>query len=154
MKNRKFNIVDFLLLCLAIVVVIGGYLYFSKDAGETIFIGKQKVVFVAEADEINEDISNSIQIGDKLVAMGNYQDGEIIDVQIYDSEEIAAVDGKIVAYPVEDTKRIVVTIEANVNQYGPYIEFGGQEVKVGAPYWIKTDHMHAYGFVVDVLINE
>jgi len=151
-KRGKWNLIDAVIVVIIVCICIGGYLYFKKDSGtvQNIMSGKEKLVFTAEAEEVLPEIIDSINIGDQLVATGKYQDAFIKDVQVYDQQYITAKDGKIISYNDTTLKRVVVTIEANVNRSGPYYELGGQEIKAGASYWIKTDKMHMNGFVVSV----
>lgn len=150
--KRKFNIIDVLVVLLIVVVLVGGYLYLNRDRGEAAVIsGNDKIVFIAESNEVNPEVCNNIAVGDRLVAVGRYQDAYVTEVLVEDMADVAAKDGQIIQVNDPTLKRLVVTIEATVVKYGPYMEFGGQEVKAGVNYWIKTDKISTFGQVVNVL---
>lgn len=153
--KRKINIIDIIIILIVIAVIIGCYLHFSKDSQSTqvdnIFkIGKEKVTFVLEGDNIRPELCDKISINDNLIVLGDYQDAMVTNVEVYDHESVAAVDGEIIAVDDPTMKRIVVTIEANVNRYGPYMDIGGQLLKSSVKFWFKTDKMTMLTKVVDI----
>ncbi len=151
--KKKFSVLDGFIALVALAIIAGGVIYFTgRDQGNINQTGSGKVniVFVAEADNIPEAMLRQLEIGDQLVASGRFQDAKIKDIEIYKSTDISAVDGEIVSYELEETRRLVVTIQGQVNKYGPYIDLGGQEIKAGSPYYIKTDQFEAYGNVVNI----
>lgn len=154
--KRKFNIIDALVILAVLAVLAGGYWYMNRDKDTTAAVetGEEKITFVAEATKIYPDTVDKLQVGDKVVAEGRYQEGVITEVVIEDDATYAAKDGEIIRVVDPTIKRIQVTIEATVNRYGPYMDLGGQEIKAGEPYWIQTDKFKAYGNVVTVLEQE
>ncbi|GMQ57580.1 hypothetical protein AN1V17_19750 [Vallitalea sediminicola] len=150
--KRKINMVDIILIIILIVVIAGSYFYFTKDDKEENFkIGKEKVTFIVEGDNVLPELSNKIAIEDKLMANGIYQDAVVTKVEVVDHEEVIAVDGVIKAIKYPTLKRVIITIEANVNRYGPYMDIGGQELKSSTNFWFKTDKMTLLGKVVNIL---
>lgn len=154
--KKKFNVIDGLLLVLVVVVAIGGFFYLKKDDGQpSMIVGKQKVIIVAEGYKVEPDICDSIQIGDVATAAGEYLDAKITDLLIEDDLSVEAVNGELVAVQNPTKKHVVVTFEGMANRYGPYLDLGGQELKVGKTYYIKTDKMHIFGTLIEVkLIQE
>ncbi|GKX30359.1 hypothetical protein SH1V18_28390 [Vallitalea longa] len=153
--KRKINIIDVIIILIVIAVIIGCYSHFSKDSQSdqvnNIFkIGKEKVTFVLEGDNIRPELTDKISINDKLIANGNYQDAIVTNVEVYDHEIVVAVDGKIKAVNDPTVKRVVVTIEANVNRYGPYMDIGGQLIKSSVNFWFRTDKMTMLSKVVGI----
>ena len=149
--KRKFNYIDGLIIVLILAVLVGGTWYLNKDSDNGgIITRKTEVVYKAEAQNILSDAIEQIQVGDRLVAMGSFQDAEIIDIEYQEAYTVEAVDGQLEKVPQAGLKNIVVTIKGKANQYGPYIDLGGQEIKAGSKYYIKTDVFEAYGNVVEV----
>lgn len=149
--KKKLNYIDGLIIVLVLAVIAGGVWYLTKDDAESgIITRKTEVVYKAEAKNLIDSTVEQIQVGDKLVAMGSVQDAEIIDIQYRDAYVVEAVDGQLVPIVQAGLKDIVVTIKGKANQYGPYIDLGGQEIKAGSKYYIKTDVFEAYGNVVEV----
>lgn len=151
--KRKINSIDVLVIVIIVAVIVAGYWYMHRNEGSStnIVSGKKTITFIAEADKVYPDVCKDIKIGDRMVAAGTYQDGQVVDVKVEDHQEVTAKDGEIVIVNDPTMKRLIVTIEAKVNQYGPYIDFGGQKVKAGDSYWIKTEEVSAYGSVVKIL---
>lgn len=155
MKKKKFNIIDGLIIILLIAVGIGGYMYLKKDdGGPAIVTGKQKVEIVVEAYKVNPEVCDQIAIGDQAVAAGYYVDAFVTDVFIENDKTVGAANGEIVALEDPTLRHIVVTFEANCNRYGSYMDVGGQEVKVGKQYYIKTARMAALGTIIEVKLIE
>jgi hypothetical protein len=149
--KRKLNYIDGLIIILVLVVLAGGVWYLTKDDGEGgITTRKTEVVYKAEAKNVVENALEQIQVGDRLVAMGSFQDAEIIDIEYRDAYVVEAIEGQLEAIEQAGLKDIIVTIRGKANQYGPYIDLGGQEIKAGSKYYIKTDVFEAYGNVVEV----
>ncbi|NDL66510.1 DUF4330 domain-containing protein [Anaerotalea alkaliphila] len=155
-RNKRFNWVDGLVLLLVLAVGAGGFYFLQqrKASGGGVETGKREIVFLAEAVRVLPEVAASVEIGDRIVALNAIQDGEVVGVEIFDTQREAAVDGAIVAVSDPNSKTLRVTIRATVNRYGPYMDFGGQEIKVGSSYWIKTEGMHALGSVVAILEKE
>lgn len=151
--KRKINSIDILVIVIILAVIVAGYWYINRNqtGGTNVVSGKKTITFVAEADRVYPDVCDDIKVGDRMVATGTYQDAQVVDVKVEDHKEVTAKDGKIVEVNDPTMKRLVVTIEAKVNQYGPYIDFGGQKIKSGDNYWIKTEEVSVYGYVVKIL---
>lgn len=152
MSKRKFNYIDVLIICVVIVVLIAGYMYLSKDNKEVKVSSNQvEVTFVAEADPVLNDALQQLAVGDVLVANGVYQEATITSIEIKDSAVATAIDGQLVMVANPENKKMVVTISGKANKFGPYIDLGGQEIKAGSKYYIKTDMFEAYGMIVNVV---
>jgi len=152
MKKRKFNYVDITIIIIVIVVAIGGFMFLKKDSGETSFVSNNiNVSFIAEADNITNEAVQQLQVGDAIVANGTFQDAYITSIEILDSGNMVAIDGQIQMLANPSYCKIRVTISGKANQFGPYIDLGGQEIKSGSRYYIKTDIFEAYGSVVKIL---
>lgn len=150
--KRKFNVIDVLIIVVVIAVGIGGYFYITQeDKGDSVFVGKKKMTFMAQAFNIEPEVSKTIKEGDVLVANERVQDAIVKKVEIYDMDMVSSKDGELIAVKNPDKKRVVVTIEATVNKYGPYTDFAGQEVRSGVNYWIRTKEMHMYGQVMKII---
>ncbi len=151
--KKKLSVLDLVIVVVVLSVLVGGFFFMrSRNQGNDYQAssGKVDVIFVAEAVNIPEAMLTQIAVGDQLVAAGSYQNASIQSIEVFKSTDIAAVDGKIVSYELEETRRLVVTIQGQVNKYGPYMDLGGQEIKAGSPYYIKTDQFEAYGNVVNI----
>jgi hypothetical protein len=150
--KRKFNAIDIIVVVVVAIIIIGCYKYFSKDNSKEDFkIGKEKITFIFEAGNILPELSNKVVVDDILLDDGKYQDAIIKKVEVFDHEEVIAIDGVLNAVNNPTIKRVYVTIEASVNRYGPYMDLGGQAIKANEVFWLRTDKITMLGKIVNVL---
>jgi len=155
MSKRKFNYVDVLVLVVIIVVLIAGFLFLKKDNSGGGFVSNNVMVtFIAEADEITKEAVQQLHVGDSIVANGAFQDAVITNIKILDSGSVEAIDGELQMLADPSYSKIRVIISGKVNKYGPYMDLGGQEIKAGSRYYIKTDVFEAYGYVVKIIVDK
>ncbi|QUH30143.1 DUF4330 domain-containing protein [Vallitalea guaymasensis] len=152
----KINIMDIIIILLVIVIVFAVYSKFNKnDSGTAVSSTKQDIYIVAEAYSQVPEIAESIVEGETLVAQNKYQPGNIDYVEITDDDYVATTkDGKLVAAKDTSRKTIEVGIKCKANINGPYIDSGGQEIKVGLPYWIKTSNGQIKGVVKEIRLEQ
>lgn len=157
-KKKKFNIIDILavLAILALAILLALYFGMKSNAsrGIKLITGKVDLEIIAEAEDVLDEVAVSAKEGDKLVALKRVQDASLSKVEIINDYEISAIDGKITKSEKTGKKRVRVTISAKANRYGPYFDIGGQKIKTGEPYWIKTVKFNALGNIISVKIKE
>ncbi|MCT4542484.1 MAG: DUF4330 domain-containing protein [Vallitalea sp.] len=153
----KINIMDIIiiLLILVIIVTLANKLN-NKDSNNIVTSSSNKEVYiVAEAYSQAPEIVKSIVKGDTLVAQNKYQSGSIDYVEVRDSDFLSTnKKGKLIREKDTSKKVIEVGIKCKANISGPYIDCGGQELKVGLPYWIKTKNGQIQGFIKDIKLEQ
>lgn len=157
--KRKLNSIDYSLIILVLVALVGGGLFILKKINKnsessSIITGRQKVRLLCDAHSILPDIAEKMKAGDKLVAKKEFQNAKVVDVRVEEDFEIGAVDGKIVRVPMPEMRYVTVTIEGEANRYGPYLDLGGQALKMGEFYWIKTSEANLFGSILAIEILE
>lgn len=157
--KRKLNVVDYGIIVLVILVLAGGGLFIAKklnkdSSASSIVTGKQKVIMVCDAHTVLPEVAKMMKAGDKLVAQKSFQDAEVLEVTIDKDFEIGALDGNIVKIDKPEFKYVTVKISGMANRYGPYLDMGGQMLKAGEPYWIKTDKANLFGSILSVELVE
>lgn len=152
----KINVMDIIIVLLVIVIGVAVINKLNnKGSGTAISSAKKDIYIVAEAYSQAPDIAESIVEGEALVAQNKYQPGNIDYVDIRDDDYVATTkDGKLVAAKDSSRKTIEVGINCKANISGPYIDSGGQEIKVGLPYWIKTSNGQIKGLVKEVRLEQ
>ncbi len=160
-KGRLFgiiNIMDLLIILIVVATLFVGYTKFIKKTPETptgTGSNKKEIYIVAEAYRQDANVVASIKEGDTLVAQNKYQPGKIDYVEIRDNDYVATdKEGNLIAAKdsIEKTIEVGITCQANVS--GPYIDSGGQMIKVGSIYWIKTSKGQISGFVKEIRLDE
>lgn len=142
---KKFNIVD---IAIVLVVIVGVFLLFNQGTiKDRVAKDTKKVRFVCLVEEMPDEIYDAIMVGDKLFAQYSTQPGEIKDIEILEEE---ALNNEI---NYEDKASARITCEAEVYYEGPYMQLGGQEVKAGIEYILKTEKfaVNSYITFVEVL---
>lgn len=152
--TKKLNWIDYVLIVGVLLVGIMAVFYLTQKDEVRIESNKTEITIYAEAMNILPEAVDLIKVGDKVVALGTYQDAVIEEVQVEDYVYMDAVNGELKEFESATRKRVVVKITGMANKYGPYIDLGGQEIKAGSKYYIKTDHFEAYGNVMTVSVNE
>lgn len=150
MKTKKqWNVLDVIIIVMAMVLILlflnRNQLFKKQEATES-SSGKVTVYFEAEAFKLTEGTASGFVIGDLITAQNKYQDGVIekIDMRNTLKTKVTA-NGGLLTYEDPLEKVLVVGIKAEANKLGPYIEIGGQALKVGGNYFIKTDNAEVFG---------
>lgn len=154
--KRKINSIDILIAIGVIVLLIGAYMYLSRNDTDDSFTisSDHRITFMVEADKLLPGMGAKIAVGDQLVANGSYQDAYVTDVSVSEFKMTIANKGAL-AVVSNPTREIVrVTIEARVNKYGPYRDLSGQEIKAGLGYWLKTDDVVTLANIVKIIEEE
>lgn len=157
--KRKLNIVDYVIIAVILIVLAFGAMFLlrskgKKSEGAKIITGRQSVEILAEAHTVLPNVASEMKVGDKLVAQKTFQNGEVLEVEVSEDYEIGAKNGEIVKLPLAQFKCVRVKIRADANRYGPYLDLGGQMLKVGENYWIKTDKANLFGSIIGLKLLE
>lgn len=153
--KRKWNWVDTLVAAIIILIVvtfinrnkiIGGS---SSNSSNTV-----DIIITVEASELTEDMISDLEKGDQFYAQYSLQNAYISDFEIMPKQEITVgKDGKIRVYDSKDEISVNVEIEAKAVTSGPYMELGGQEIKVGVPIIVKTTEVEFPGEIKHIEVK-
>lgn len=147
--QKKWNSLDVIILVMAIAVIaifLNRNVIFKPSDAQDAGSGKVEVFFEAEAFKQTEASGGGFVVGDKITAQNKYQDGVIETVEMRGTLKTkVAANGALVTYEDPLEKIVVIGIRAKANKLGPYMEIGGQALKVGGNYFIKTDNAEIYG---------
>ncbi|MTI68179.1 MAG: DUF4330 domain-containing protein [Firmicutes bacterium] len=145
-KGKLFgiiNIIDLAVLLLIVLIVgaVGFRLLGTEKNG--VGIGKKteyKEVYVhVKARLKDEELAKEFKKGDKLVEKNTYNSGVIESVSYKDGEyTVESEDGNLnlTTHPI--WKDIDIVVKQKVDVSGPTISLGGQEIRVGGDFWVKT----------------
>lgn len=158
-KGRLFgviNIVDVIVIILAIVLICGIYVKFGRDerTGAASSGSMQTVTYQMEIKSVRSGIADNLREGDKIYDKENdVQLGMITDVQVTDARRSEALaDGTIVEGTVQGRYDVTLTIEGSAQiidgrhyigrsdeisvnsdkqSYTKYCEFTGTVISIG-----------------------
>lgn len=138
--KRKWNWIDTAIILLIVLAAVG---FLNKDKllnkGDSGVSNKREILITVEAKELTEDIIETLTIGDKIFSQYRLQDAEIVDFTISPSKMTqVGPDGEMKSFEDEQESTLVASIKANAISSGPYIDLGGQEIKVGLSFILKT----------------
>jgi hypothetical protein len=154
-KGRIFgliNIVDLIILLVVILVAAGAaYKFTQKSAqGKTVSVEFQVMI-----PHVRPELAQSIKVGDKMVAGGNYTGVTVKDVQFKPGYSIN-IDSRGQRVESYDPylKDVYVTNTGTTVLSSAAITMGGQEVRVGKEYYVKSRDYEFRGTVVKVEVKE
>lgn len=153
--KRKWNWIDSLVAVILVLIVVvfinrhkirGGNLSASSNTVD--------IIITVEASELTEDMITDLEKGDQFYAQYSLQNAYISDFEIMPKQETTVgKDGKIKLYDSKDEISIIVEIEAKAVTSGPYMELGGQEIKVGVPIIVKTTEVEFPGEIKHIEVK-
>jgi hypothetical protein len=144
------NLFDLVVLALIIAIVCGLYLKL-KPGGKARQIAEVEVTVMAPF--VRPQAAEAVKVGDRLVANGNFTDARIVDVR---------VEPGLIATTKADGTRLLTRDPYNVDVYAtirgkaaldqPDLEVGGQEVRIGKEFYLKTQTVELKGEVIGIKI--
>lgn len=155
----KIHLLDilFILLVVAIVVVVAIKLIIPSEEtviGTTELLGSKtvetvEVTFMTEPYEVTA--LNNIKVGDKLVELKEYINGEIISTEIVDYE-VTMVDnnGEMVTGSHPLLKRAVVTARAEVSFKDPTYKLGTIAITENKDFFMNTDTVRLKTIILSI----
>jgi hypothetical protein len=153
--KRKWNWIDttiIVFILLAVVVFLNRGKLLNREV--TSSSNTKNIIITAEASELTADMVTNLEIGDQIFSQNSLQKGYISEIMIKPKQEIAVgTDGEIKVYDHKEEITITVEIEAEVATSGPYMELGGQEIKVGLPIIVKTTEVEFLGDIKHIEVN-
>lgn len=153
--KRKWNWVDTVVVGLILLVVVA-FINRDKFSSQSVAVDSntKKIIITAEASELTEDMVADLEVGDQFFAQYQLQNAFITDFEIKPKQETTiGDDGKVKVYNSNEEITITVDIEAEVATSGPYMELGGQEIKVGLPIIVKTTEVEFPGEIKHIEVK-
>jgi len=154
-KGKVFglvNIVDLIIVLAILLVATGAYYRFSHQgaAGKTV-----NVEFEVMLQHIRPDLAQAIKVGDKMVSGSSYTNVTVKDVQIKPGYSINVdARGQRVESIDPYLKDVYVTNTGTTTLSSATITMGGQDIRVGKDYYVKSRDYEFKGTVVRLEVKE
>lgn len=154
-KGKLFgliNIVDLLVLA-AILLVLGGaaYKFKGQGGGEG---AARTVKATVIAPGVRPEMLTGVKVGDKMVSGSSYTNVVVKDVKVRPAYMITTDSaGRRVEAVDPYLKDLIVTVEGKTVISGGTINLGGQEIRRGKDYFIKSLDYEFKGLILDVVIE-
>jgi len=146
------NIVDLLVLLVILLVLAGAAYKFKERSGGEGAAKTVRVTVIAPA--LRPEMLNNVKVGDRMVSGSSFTDVVITDVKIQTSYTITIDSaGKRVEAFDPYLKDLIVTIEGKTVIPGATINLGGQEIRSGKDYFIKSLDYDFKGLILSVEIE-
>jgi hypothetical protein len=140
----KVNVVDLIVLVIIVGIVgaVGYRLTSSRvnaNGGNPVSTPEQYCYVTLYSSLVVPEISQSLNVGDKLVANSKYTDAEIVSIDEKPAAYVATnADGEAVLSEHPIWKDITVVVKEKVDPTSVILKVGNQEARVGYSYILKT----------------
>ena len=154
-KGKVFglvNIIDLIIVLVILLVATGAYFRFSNQGAG----GKPATVeFEVMIQHIRPDLAQTIRVGDKMVSGSSYTGVTVKDVQIKPGYSINVdARGQRVESIDPYLKDVYVTNTGTTTLSSATINMGGQDIRVGKDYFVKSRDYEFKGTVVRLEVKE
>lgn len=154
-RGKLFGLINPIdLLVLLLVLLVGTGVYYKTQTAGT-FVEPSKVKVSVLLSWLRPEEAISIKTGDILVANGNYTDVKITDVKLEPARTVNVTDeGKSILTTDPYRKDVTVIIEGQMPITSPELKFGGQDLRRGKEYFIKSQTYEYRGYPLDIEISK
>lgn len=157
-KGKIFGIINIidLIVVVVLVLIVGGVAYKTFSSKSLSSESNVKEVTVQVRARLKaEEAAKALKPGDKLVAKNTYVNGVIDSVDYTDGDYVVqTAEGGLMLQKHPIWKDVYVTVKGRTDVGGPIIVLGGQEIRIGREYWVKTQQVEMLGEVIDIEIKE
>lgn len=145
----KINIIDLLFLIILIVAVVGGISRFKDSAISVESTSKGRMTFLV--DEVRMPTAENITEGQELYSYdkGTYM-GKIAGKTVKPFEDAVEYEGQWVNAPVPDKYVVYVDVDVDIKESDKSYVVGGEEIRVGNEYRVKTKTSAFTGICVGI----
>jgi len=154
-RGRLFGIVNLvdMLVLLALLLVLGGGYYKYKGPGA--IAGEEKTVrFTVIAPIQRPEAVGAIKAGDRIVSGSSFTGVVIKEIKTRPSEMVATTaDGSRVLTQDPYYLDVIATMEGKTTVSGATINLGGQEIRSGKDYFVKSLTYEVKGVITEVQVK-
>lgn len=153
-KGKLFGLVNpiDLLVILLIILVAGGVVYKTKfsaagTAAKTVYATVRIPLVIPQ-------VADKPKVGDKIVSGSSYTEVEIVDVKVVPSQVVTSRDDGTRFLATDPwNKDVYVTVKGKTGIPDAEINLGGQEIRAGKDYYVKSFTYELKGTIVDVKVE-
>ncbi|HZK49470.1 MAG TPA: DUF4330 domain-containing protein [Thermoleophilia bacterium] len=153
-----FNWVDVLVVVLILVSAVAilerDRILGNVGSGTQVTSGEKAIVVTMRTASVPLSTTKGFGVGDPLLAGRDIGNARIVSVRYEPSKVYVLRDGSVSRTASNDLCDLYVAFEVVANSSGPYLEWAGQELKVGLVYIMKTPRAEAVGRIVAIDVLE
>lgn len=153
-KGKLFGLVNpiDLLVVLLILALAGGVVYKTKFS--TAGTAAKTVYATIRIPLVIPDVAGKPRVGDKIVSGQSYSDVVITNVKVVPSQVVTSrADGQRFLATDPWNKDLYVTVKGKTGIPDAEINMGGQEIRAGKDFYVKSLTYELKGTIVDVKIE-
>lgn len=154
--KKKWNWIDTAIIIFIVVAIVS---FLNRDKilnnnNSGVNSNRKDIIITVEAHELTADMVTELKIGDQIFSQNSLQSAFVKDI-IIEPRLLTVVgdDGTVKAYKDSEEITINVILTAEVSTSGPYMDLGGQEIKVGLPMIMKTTTVEFLGNIKNIEVN-
>ncbi len=160
-RNGKINIIDLLVLIVAVAAVVAVGLKLTGHLGPARSKTGTDIVYTVRVEGVDPEVYEAItdfladakaqgKTGDRLMSNGELMDAYVTEASAVPHEAkvgVSTEDGDIIIPVLEGTLDVTFTVEGHVSD-NVKTEVGSQEVRVGKTHIVKTTHFELIDGVI------
>ncbi|GBF35376.1 hypothetical protein DCCM_4499 [Desulfocucumis palustris] len=146
------NVIDLIILLVIVLVGAGAaYKYTHKEAQGEI----KTVEFQVMVPCVRPELAQAVKAGDKMVQGGSYTTVTVksVDIKPGLSVNLNAQGNKVISYDPY-MKDVFVVNEGKVNISSASITMGGQEIRIGKDYYVKSRDYELKGTIMKIEVKD
>lgn len=156
-KKYRFNLFDFALILLVVVVITLTTVKFIRSNPAIISGGTQDAVFVITTEALPSELDGQIKVGDQLYDTESSQVlGRVTAVEssAYKLSGINELTGETVTTEVDGRIVVTVTVETSVWLENGTYTVDGYRISVGKAVSVRTDNVYVKGECVSLNVTD
>lgn len=136
--KKRWNWID---TTIVIVILLTVLVFLNRDKLVEIIdrssVSNEKdIAFVVEGDGLTQEMITELEIGDQIFSEEQLQNARVTKIT---TEPLPGQSKKrLDDYEDAEEIKVIVEIDGTVAFSGPYMDLGGQQIKVGQPFIMKT----------------
>lgn len=154
-RGKLFGLINPIdLLVLLLVILVGAGVYYKTQVSGT-FVEPSKVKVTLLVPWLRPEEADSIKVGDILVAGGNYTGVKITSVEVVPARQVnVTAEGQSVLTTDPYRKDVTVVVEGQIPVLTPELKFGGQDLRRGKEFFVKSQTYEYRGYPLDIEISK
>lgn len=148
----KFNVIDLLVIILAVVVVIGIFMRFGSNI-TTAVKSDEEFIYTIRIENVKSYTVDALKMGGKVTDKNSNMDlGEILDVSVENAKkQEECADGRVVNALQPERYTATVTVKTHGKESdNSYITADSNELSVGRKSDFYTKYVHTSGNIMSV----
>ena len=146
-RASKTLLLGFLVLLLALSLLLGFYLFLSRERSEGQSL---PLTYTVKIPMVREELSGAITVGDTLTeSAGKREIGRVLSVEVRPAltERYSENEGRYIAVEKPGFYDLFLTVSANARVSARAVTVGGYRLAVGVPMYLRLPAFSGVGYL-------